>query len=191
MPVLCLRYANRTFHSIYLNLKRSYKDKLNEYLDKVESDYDNKTFKFVMLCIDRSYSDLQNELFREFPHNPIMQFHIWDLREKFLSPRNYKATLAKHEERVGWQIERIYRARNQIVHAGYTEAYLESLGRNANEYFRATIGPVISRSKYGGGNNVDDVLAEFSLEYEGKKERLEKHLKASHFETEQLPHFFL
>lgn len=52
--------------------------------------------------------------------------------------------LKNHTVRVGWQIRRIYRARNMIVHSGITPSYIELLIENIHDYLDHIIGKVIS-----------------------------------------------
>lgn len=52
--------------------------------------------------------------------------------------------LNAHTRRVGWQIRRIYRARNMIVHCGITPSYINLLIENIHDYLDHIIRKIIS-----------------------------------------------
>ncbi|GAB5349315.1 hypothetical protein [Alteriqipengyuania sp. 357] len=191
VPVLCLKYVRRILNYVYSYCRLQDREFLEGCVENVESDYDNNLLKFALLLIAEDQDENQNALFANAAPNPLLQYHLWSFRDRFLNPVEYRRNLCAHEDRVNWQIERIYRARNQIVHAGYAEAYLESLARHANEYFRATIGPLVSRSRFQSDENVDDVLAQFSIEYGALKARLSDLTKVKRFARDDVNYFFV
>lgn len=172
LPILCLRYAKHYVMSSYIALRSVDRAIVDNAVAVIASDRDDPLFKFSLMMFVAEYSEAQKEFFGNFGFSPLAQFHIWNIRRKFLAPKDYLKSLEEHEQRVAWQIERIYRTRNQIIHAGLREVYLESLGRNANEYFRAAMGPLLHRGRFGDDLDVDNILAEFSLEYMASKHRL-------------------
>lgn len=71
--------------------------------------------------------------------NDFRDFHL--LRDRFeylkgmlASPENITAALEAHKTRLGWQIRRIYRTRNIIVHSGRTPPYTKSLIEHTHDY---------------------------------------------------------
>lgn len=58
----------------------------------------------------------------------------------FSSPKAAHDVLQTHNERVAWQIRRIYRARNLIVHSGKTPSYTEILIENTHDYLDIIMG---------------------------------------------------
>ncbi|MBP64035.1 MAG: hypothetical protein CMJ62_21130 [Planctomycetaceae bacterium] len=56
------------------------------------------------------------------------------LESVFSSTGNIKKALESHTIRIEWQIRRIYRARNLIVHSGKTPSYTSILIENTHEY---------------------------------------------------------
>lgn len=56
------------------------------------------------------------------------------------SPKNVATLLGNHNKRVGWQVRRIYRARNLIVHSGKTPSYTEILIENTHDYLDVVMG---------------------------------------------------
>jgi hypothetical protein len=50
----------------------------------------------------------------------------------------------KHKQRVEWQIGRIYRLRNSIVHSGSSLPYIANLVINMDTYYRTLISSIMS-----------------------------------------------
>ncbi len=75
-------------------------------------------------------------------------------------------TICDHADRVRWQIHRVYRARNQLVHAGRTPSYLESVILNLAEYYRSSIATIVNRAKQEDGkSDIDQIVAEIGIKY--------------------------
>jgi hypothetical protein len=71
--------------------------------------------------------------------NGFRDFHL--LRDRFAyfkdilrSPSKVVEALDAHQQRLEWQLRRIYRARNIIVHSGHTPAYTRPLIAHAHDY---------------------------------------------------------
>lgn len=69
----------------------------------------------------------------------IKGFYLLEERYKYIkslmsSPEKIIHALDTHKQRVEWQIRRIYRARNMIVHEGITPTYTDILIENTHDY---------------------------------------------------------
>lgn len=77
--------------------------------------------------------------------NEFRDFHLLADRYQyfskiFASPKAAHDALLTHNQRVAWQIRRIYRARNLIVHSGKTPSYTEILIENTHDYLDIIMG---------------------------------------------------
>ncbi|WP_320176732.1 hypothetical protein [Roseovarius pacificus] len=68
--------------------------------------------------------------------SPLLVNRVSKLFEITQKPKNALAKLKAHELRLGWQVHRIYRERNEIVHSGSSSPFLIPLVENAFFYFR-------------------------------------------------------
>jgi hypothetical protein len=69
----------------------------------------------------------------------LRDFHLLKDRVDYFkdllsSPKKILTALENHEERLTWQIRRIYRARNIIVHSGLTPPYTKQLIEHTHDY---------------------------------------------------------
>jgi hypothetical protein len=112
------------------------------------------------------HKDLQEQLFKMCAGSPLALHRLWKLHKDYASPEDVKKTAQAHENRVEWQIHRIYRARNQLVHAGYVPSYLDSLVMNLAEYYRSAIFALVGRAtRDSDESDIDQVVAEVGIEY--------------------------
>lgn len=138
-------------------------------LDRIEGiEDDNRLLQFIALLLVEDNDDLYQELLRLIASNPILSYRIIQLRDKFLTPENYINSLNGHKDRVEWQLHRIYRARNQLVHAGRAPPYLEALTVNAFEYYRNAVREIMLRAKrIGRESDIDTVVESVGLAFKG------------------------
>jgi hypothetical protein len=118
----------------------------NKYLIvKTIRDIDGKKVveKVIKLLALPEYADKREKLKNEFK-----DFHLLSDRFEyfcfiFSSPSNVLNALENHTKRVEWQIRRIYRARNLIVHSGKTPSYTEILIENIHDYLDSIMSAII------------------------------------------------
>ena len=79
-------------------------------------------------------ADLRDELVNIAMRHPFLRYRINSFEESFASVGATRRTLDAHRKKLDWQIRRIYRVRNEIVHADNTQADVDSLVAHAHEY---------------------------------------------------------
>ena len=65
----------------------------------------------------------------------LLRYRLWKLNEKMGTIENVKSTFFRYEERMRWHINRLYRTRNLIVHAGAHPVYLYMLLENIHSFY--------------------------------------------------------
>lgn len=129
--------------------------------------------KTTRLLAIPKYTKLRTELIDKFD-----QFHL--LRERFTyvelllsSPEKLAKALDAHKKRVDWQIRRIYRARNLIVHEGVTPSYTETLIENAHDYLDCVFNSLMQlASKENVLNTIDQGFTMVSISYDSYYKQL-------------------
>lgn len=115
---------------------------------------------------------------------------LWD--GMFKSPKQLVKSLKSHEENVRWQLMRIYRTRNQIMHQGKGFPGTRQLLQHLHTYYNIVIrNLVFDLTKFSGWNLHDSFEHRFRL-YELMIKALENH-KDSPFSVDCLaaPHLLL
>ena len=83
------------------------------------------------------------------------------------------ASLNQFENRVKWQIDRIYRTRNAIVHSGNAPGYLGSLTTNIFETFRISAQEILRQAATSSSNeDISQSLEEIGFTYQLLKKRV-------------------
>ena len=78
--------------------------------------------------------DLRKELFGHLKDFHLLRYRAFRLSEILSDPSKLKELLDTHQKKVTWQIRRIYRTRNLIVHSGTVPSYVSTLIENGHDY---------------------------------------------------------
>jgi hypothetical protein len=168
VPCICLRHVRRQFVAVYDELLVSYRSKFNKILREEElfGIQDCHTRFATVLCLEQ-HGKLRDKLCKLCSENPLALHRLFKLRRDYSQFNEAALAIAGHQKRVEWQVHRIYRARNQLVHSGRVPSYLQSLVLNLFEYYRATIATIVNRARKDDQlSEVDQVVAEIRIEYE-------------------------
>jgi hypothetical protein len=173
-PCITLRHTRRQFSSVYDELLISYKSRFRRLLRRVApTPFGPRAFAELILL--QNNSNFQAELFSLIDENPLARHRVWKLRHDYQNVKSAHRTLSDHQDRVKWQIHRIYRARNQLVHSGRMPSYLESIILNLAEYYRSSIATVINRAKIEEKkSDIDQIVAEIGIRYEIFRSQFDK-----------------
>lgn len=90
--------------------------------------------RMVNLLAIKGNDDLRSELYQHLKDFHLLRFRVFKLSETMTEPAKIKKMLELHEHKVTWQIRRIYRTRNLIVHSGKVPSYVSTLIENGHDY---------------------------------------------------------
>lgn len=152
-----------------------YRKKLSSILGKVgHSLRSNSHTIFAKLLTLRINDDLARELFALTADDPLLTHRIWRLYRHYGEPKEALKKIGGHDERIRWQLNRLYRVRNSLVHAGRSPAYTDTLVLNALEYLRSAVMTIVRVStKTGASSDLDQCIAEIGFEWRAMVDLLE------------------
>lgn len=135
-PCAVFDYLPVTFSECFRNCATAFGE---PFLDVVSSLGKGETEieKFTSLFI--ADQEAKQSLCRTVSSSPLMLMRFHRLEKLLTNPKNACGYLETHERRVGWQIHRIYRERNGIVHKAAVSPFLGGLIENAYSYYRSVI----------------------------------------------------
>ncbi|KLK88489.1 hypothetical protein SZ63_05600 [Methanoculleus sediminis] len=150
-PLLGRKYiqklVNDLLRSLYLNVSEN---DLNEIFSKMPSNYSKFEKCALLVALKEKNEPLRDELYAKIGRNPLLINRIYSLMEKMSSASKIHETIVLHNQRVRWQLQRIYRARNLITHKGEQISYVSPLLENAHSYYHSVIDLVKEiRENYG------------------------------------------
>ena len=99
----------------------------------------NECEKLTALLILPTFSANKNNLLAGLKSYPLLQFRVEQYSNIFSDRKKIKRFLDSHRERLNWQIMRIYRNRNMIVHDGSHFPYIEIIVQNLHFYIDSLI----------------------------------------------------
>ncbi|MCH8615482.1 hypothetical protein LZ016_05125 [Sphingomonas sp. SM33] len=134
-PCIGLAYVRRLFERASYDLLRWNRREVTRALQNFGGKDSSITQRVLLLLTHSSSEPALAQLFDKMGDFELLRYRCFTLRSEF---RDQKAALEKinaHQERVVWQLRRIYRARNLVVHQGTSPAWLRSVIETAHEYF--------------------------------------------------------
>jgi len=133
----------------------------------------NQFEKVAALVALKDNEGFRDELYVLCNPNPLLRYRIFWAFEHLGTPRAVRDTIEAHKTRVDWHVQRIYRSRNLILHAGQTLPYLGSLVENVHAYLDRMLDLVrhaLEARPYL--RSLDSALLEVSLDHSAHMELL-------------------
>lgn len=85
-------------------------------------------------------SEIKDKLFSKFPDDPLLINRITEIKENtFASREKLKERLEQHTQSIDWQIRRIYKVRNSIMHDGVSSKRVRQLTFHLHKYYIQTM----------------------------------------------------
>lgn len=147
MPILLKNYLTRLIQRLAGDLVRWNRAKTSRLLRKLPDSSDMSLYQKVLeLTAFSQHQNLRDELYAELGEFYLLRFRLFELSELFKKPENLLKRIEIHQKKVAWQIRRIYRTRNLIVHSGRSIPYIDTLIENAHDYLDQSMNNVIDYS---------------------------------------------
>lgn len=173
VPFVCSEYAAKLAADLYNSIKNSGNDKI-KYLFEQIPEGNNKIEKCLAMLSIGSNESIRNEIRENLTWNPNLRSRIFYLNKILSTGNEFLKTLKSHAERVSWQIRRIYRTRNIIVHTGKTVPYLNVLLENLHSYLDRVLDLIIEEIiRCPHTTSIDQCALGIRLEFEAHLRKLE------------------
>lgn len=134
VPALCRFYAPKLFLDLHHSLLLCSKEAYESALLQVPQDM-HPSIRCAHIVALPENEALRDSIYPDLKANPLLRFRMFALMRAFKSADAAVATMTAHERRVSWQVKRIYRARNLLLHSGYTPPHRDALLENLHSYF--------------------------------------------------------
>ena len=140
---------------------------------------ENDRVKLLKLLLLQQHCEAKNRLFDELGNYHLLRYRAYYFSQCLSSTKKISKLLRTHWERVDWQIRRIYRTRNQIVHAGYTPSYTDILIKNLHDYFDIVTNGIMYYASMGNKiNTVEQAFKYSEIKCEDYLKELERENRA-------------
>lgn len=115
--------------------------------------------------IQPANSTVIEELCYKVKNNRLLLFRLKMLSDILCKKGIIYADFKGSEERIKWQLKRIYKARNLLVHQGIEDSNLPYLLNNLQYYFSLSISRIINELKYHPKWSIEDCFEYKKIEY--------------------------
>ena len=166
-----LKYLHDDF--LY-NIKAYNKKELIEqyHLDDFES--------FVKLLFETNESEAKKSVQQTIEKNPLLRIRVYNLICKEMgSGQSIQKMLSDHKRKISWHIERIYRSRNFLVHAGEEFWYEDLIVECLHNYVDFVVNYILAKTQAGEYiTEITDVISEAQIDNEIHNKILANNTKA-------------
>ena len=133
VPILKRRYIYSLFEQLALDIKTYSEEEYQNIIvsAKDKNEVVQKICEFVLL---KDHQGLRESFLLRCNHYPLLKERIIYYSDKLKDTKEMYNFVEKHADRVKWQIMRIYRNRNLIIHNGKSMPYLNLLIENLHSY---------------------------------------------------------
>jgi hypothetical protein len=123
------------------------------------SEYILHPFDLLTILVDKQHGELIKEFLNLIKDNPLLLYRIGYLsKDTFSKPKFLMERLKKHKKNIEWQIRRIYRARNYVMHKGIYPLKTRQLIQHLHSYYIITIHNLIHDIKMHSEWSISDAL---------------------------------
>ncbi len=165
LPFLSLDYIYTLTNKLTLDLKTWNHTSLYKNIKGIDGNDERE--KVIKLLILQEYKDKKDNLFADLGDFCLLRNRAHYFSECLNSSSKISKLLSTHWARVDWQIRRIYRTRNQIVHAGRTPRYIDVLIKNTHDYLDVVTNGIVSlASAKGKINTVEQAFKYAEVRYD-------------------------
>ena len=173
LPFLNIGYLNKILENFSKDIWNWNRHLHRDLVKGVEGE--NNGQKFARILRLDCYSDKRNKLEEEFRDFILLSERYKHLKKVLDNPDQLANTLRRHTERVEWQIRRIYRTRNLIVHDGETPSYTEFLIENLHEYLDSVMNSLMKLAARNYTiNTIDQGFKLAEINYQAYLEKLKE-----------------
>lgn len=125
-------YVKSLIEQLLFDLKHCCFD-IESHLEKITKG-NNDIEKMAALLVLQEFGQNKIDLINDLPKYPLLQYRIEHYAKQFSNRQELKKMLVNHRKRLEWQIMRIYRNRNMIVHDGSHFPYIDLVVQNLHFY---------------------------------------------------------
>lgn len=181
VPFLCLDYCRKHIRCFISDLLRLYFPETKSMLSQIHEG-NRLEDKICALLTLQKYDSLRQQLKEVFSnHNEILlRNRLYRLEELMKKPDKLLMRIKKHKERLKQQIDRIYRTRNLIVHAGDTPFYIDTLIENLHFYYDTLVKQLLYDNTINHFSKLDQIYISFyikELNFENKLQEISNNVE--------------
>jgi hypothetical protein len=174
VPFVSTKLAAKLGVDLYSSIKNSGLKEALDIIDEVKEG-SNEIEKCIALVAIKDNEDKRKKLYERLGDHVLLINRVFYLQKRLSSADMIHNTLIAHDRRVTWQIQRIYRARNLIIHSGSSLPYIKILVENLHSYLDRVLDLLMEHVNLSDHLvSIDQICAKMRLEHDAHIKLLEK-----------------
>lgn len=170
-PFLSLDYIHILINRLTLDFKKWNIGAFSKSIRTISGHNDRE--KLIKLLLLDEHEEAKNKLFSDLGEFYLLRNRAHYFSETLKSTKKIAKLLNSHSKRTDWQIRRIYRARNLIVHAGHTPRSIDVLIKNLHDYLDIVTNGVLQLASNGEQiNTIDQAFKYAEMQHQQYMDRL-------------------
>ena len=163
-PSITTNYVYRIVKSIPISMmdiwRKSNTEGLRKHLSSKSTKYILHPLDLVKVLRDEKDGPMIESFYKLVAHDPMLTYRIYEIRKAFTSngDEGIAKRVERHQKNVLWQVRRIYRARNHIVHSGSINIGLRQLVQHLHTYYLSSIRNLLHDLQYSNDSGIRDAL---------------------------------
>lgn len=151
--LLSKQYLYSQILQLYNDLENIIPEELSIALKQIDN-IEKPLSKFAAILSLKNYSTVYDNLYTSIEDFPLLQYRLhFYSKEIFINTETVYNELQRHKKKIEWQIMRIYRNRNMIVHTGNHMPYISIILSNLHYYTDALLDTVMEYYHIGITDN--------------------------------------
>jgi hypothetical protein len=163
VPILCRHHALRLMAELENDLTRCVPDALDRARELAPLGVTAELKLAAVVAVDELES-ARDVLYAALSRNPLLMHRVFVLKKKTETAKHTLEAIMAHKQKVEWQIKRIYRSRNLLVHAGRSLPYLPTVVENLHAYLHAVFEGIEEKFMHSPPRNLNAALLSMKLE---------------------------
>jgi len=166
IPFLSYGYVKGLLLELFKDLSNWDKEKFYELLNSINNDSSLRLNTFLELLVLEENDSKVDDLLGYLNLFPLLKNRVTLYNEWFKNPKEVKSFIERHSKKITWQIRRIYRARNTLVHHGNKPQQLPILLENLSSYFHKVMDELEELMENNKVRSIEHGILEMKIHYE-------------------------
>jgi hypothetical protein len=163
-------YFLRQLGALDFDLYGVHRDAYSDILAKVAASRQDPVTRLASLMCIPSNTQLQSDIGSLCATNPLGRQKLFELHDAGKSAKTLYALLSEVGQKVEWQLRRIYRERNRIVHRASPSENLGILIQTLNAYILCVFDALVRiAGRSPSTRTIDDIFAEIRIMEEARQ----------------------
>ena len=157
-------YLRNLFQWAFIDHNALGRDEFFSIIDKIPG-YKSRLSKFIATLCFSEFQAVSDELGTFAARSPLTTYRGFRLHKASRKISEVLKLIDEHKTKVDWQLRRIYRERNRIVHQANPSPNVITLILNLNEYFLVCLDSMFDAiGRAPRGTDIDGVFTQIRLE---------------------------